>query len=220
MKSPRQPGDGPALRRRGFVALGAAGGAAAVLAACGKEVPEPSSDRDVSLLSDALVGETNATSALGDAVKLAKGGQIETIKALRDQASANSDRVQAQLSKLNAQPSGEFQHETADSLNVALNTAIEQTNGAVEAYRTGAGLLTTDDLKSEAIQLAIADGARLAMLRQLLNPPQNEAPYAFVTGGTQPPVQSVEHETTSSTTSSTTSTDTGSSSTTSSGEGG
>jgi hypothetical protein len=207
MNSPRQTDGGPALRRRGFLALGAAGGAAGLLAACGKEVPEPSSDRDASLLSDALVGETNATSALGDAVKLAKGAEVETIKALRDQASENSNRVQAQLSKLNAQPSGEFQRATASSLDGALNTAIEQTDAAVEAYRTGAGLFTTEQLKSEAIQLAIADGARLAMLNQLLG--KDEAPYAFVTGGTQPPYQSVEPETTTTSTT-----------TTSSGEGG
>jgi hypothetical protein len=212
MNPPRQPDGGPALRRRGFLVLGAAGGAAGLLAACGKEVPEPSSNRDVSLLSDALVGETNATSALGDAVKVAKGSELETIKALRDQASANSNRIQAQLSKLNAQPSGEFQQGTASSLDAALNTAIEQTDAAVEAYRTGAGLFTTEELKSEAVRLAIADGARLALLNQLLG--KDEAPYAFVTGATQPPAQSVEPETT------TTSTTTSTTSTTSTEEGG
>jgi hypothetical protein len=213
MNLPRQP-ESFALRRRGFLALGAAGGAAGLLAACGKEVAEPSSDRDVSLLSDALVGETNATSALGNAIKFAKGDEVETIKALRDQASANADRVQSQLSKLNAQPTGEFQQPQASSLDDALNAAIDQTDAAVEAYRTGAGLFTTEELSSEAIQLVIADGARLALINQLLG--KDEAPYAFVTGDTQAPSQSVEPETTtSSTTSSTTST-----STTSNGEGG
>jgi hypothetical protein len=212
MNLPRQSDGGLALRRRGFLALGAAGGAAGLLAACGKEVPEPSSDRDVSLLSDALVAETNATSALGDAVNLAKGADVETIKALRDQASANADRVQSQLSKLNAQPGGEFQQQQASSLDDALNAAIEQTDAAVEAYRTGAGLFTTEELSSEAIQLAIADGARLAMLNQLLG--KDEAPFAFVTGGTQQPTQSVEPEST------TTSTTTTSTTTTSNGEGG
>ena len=209
MNPRRQPDGGPVLRRRGFLVLGASGGAAGLLAACGKEIAEPSSERDVSLLSDALVGETNATSALSDALKLAKGSEAETVKALRDQASANADRVQAQLSKLDAQPSGDFQQETASSLDAALNAAIEQTDAAVEAYRSGAGLFTTEELKSDAIQLAIADGARLAMVNQLLG--KDEAPYAFVTGGTEPPSQSIEAEdtTTSTTSTATTSTEEG-----------
>jgi hypothetical protein len=211
MNSPRQPDGRPALRRRGFLALGAAGGAAGLLAACGKEVAEPSSSRDVDLLNDALVGETNATTALGDAVNLAKGTEVDTIKALRDQATANADRVQSQLSKLNAESTGDFNPPQTSTLDAAINAAIDQTGAAVEAYRSGAGLFTTEDLKSEAMQLAIADGARLAMLNQLLG--KDEAPFAFVTGGTQPPTQSVEPETTTTTTSSTTST-------TSSGEGG
>jgi hypothetical protein len=202
MKLPRQPDGSIALRRRGFLALGAAGGAAGLLAACGEEVPEPSDSRDVDLLNQALVGETNATSALGDAVNLAKGADVETIKALRDQATANADRVQSELSKLNAESTGEFNPPQTGSLDEALNAAIEQTDSAVEAYRTGAGLFTTSELKSEAMQLAIADGARLALLNQLLG--KDEAPYAFVTGGTAPPAQSVEPEETTTTTTSTT----------------
>jgi hypothetical protein len=208
MNSPRQPDGRPALRRRGFLALSAAGGAAGLLAACGKDVAEPSDDRDVSLLNDALVGETNATTALGDAVKLAKGTEVATIKALRDQATANADRVQSQLSKLNAESTGDFNPAQTSTLDDALNAAIEQTGAAVEAYRTGAGLFTTEELKSEAMQLAVADGARLAMLNQLLG--KDEAPFAFVTGGTEHPYENTEDETTTtSTTSPTTSTSTG-----------
>ena len=207
MNPPRQPDGRPALRRRGFLALGAASGAAGLLAACGKEVAEPSSDGDVSLLNEALVGETNATTALADATKLAKGTDAETIKALRDQATANADRVQSQLSKLNAESTGDFNPPQTSTLDAAINAAIEQTGAAVEAYRSGAGLFTTEDLKSEAMQLAIADGARLAMLNQLLG--KDEAPFAFVTGGTEPPYESTEDETTTSTTSTTSSATTG-----------
>lgn len=211
MNSARQPAGGSAIRRRGFLVLGA-GGAAGLLAACGKEVAEPSSSRDVDLLNDALAGETNATSALEDAIKLAHGADLETIKALRDQASANADRVQGQLSKLNAASTGASNPPQASTLEDALNAAIDQTGSAVEAYRTGAGLFTTEELKSVAMQLVVADGARLAMLNELLG--QDEAPYAFVTGGTEPPYQSVEPDTATSTTSTTSST------TTSTGEGG
>jgi hypothetical protein len=208
MNLPRQPDGRLALPRRGFLALGAAGGAAGLLAACGKEVAEPSSSRDVDLLNDALVGETNATSALGDAIKLAKGAEVATIKTLRDQASENADRVQEQLSKLNAESTGDFNPPQTSTLDDALNAAIEQTDAAVAAYRTGAGLFTTAELAAVAMELVIADGARLALLNQLLG--KDEAPFAFVTGDTQPPAQSIEPEdtTTTSTTSSSTSTTT------------
>jgi hypothetical protein len=197
MVSPR--GHGPALRRRGFLALGAGGGAAALLAACGKEVTEPSSSTDVDLLNEALVAETNATSALGDAVKLAKGPDLEVVKKLRDQATEYANRVQGQLSKLKATPTGEFSPEQSDDLDAALNTAVEQTNAAIEAYRSGAGLLTTEELRAEAIELATGDGARLALLYGLLGRP--EAPTPFVTGGPNPNVESATTTSTTDTTS-------------------
>jgi hypothetical protein len=195
MVSPR--GHGPALRRRGFLSLGAAGGAAGLLAACGKEVTEPSSSNDVDLLNQALVAETNATSALGDAVKLAKGPDLEVVKKLRDQATEYANRVQDQLSKLNATPTGEFSPERSDDLEAALNAAVEQTDAAVEAHRSGAGVLTTEELRAEAIELAAGDGARLALLHGLLGRP--EAPTPFVTGGPNPNVESATTSTTSTT---------------------
>jgi hypothetical protein len=205
MVSPR--GHAPALRRRGFLVLGAAGGAAGLLAACGKEVTEPSSANDVDLLNQALVAETNATSALDDAVKLAEGGDLEVVKDLRDQATEFANRVQDQLSKLNATPTGEFSPEKSSDLDAALSTALEQTNAAIESYRSGAGLLTTEELRGEAIELAVGDGARLALLNRLLGRP--EAPTPFVTGGPHPNVESDTTSTSSSTTSTSTSTETG-----------
>jgi rubrerythrin len=206
MVSPR--GHGPALRRRRFLALGAAGGAAGLLAACGKQVTEPSSSNDVALLSDALVAETNATSALGDALKLANGADAEPVKELRDQATEYANRLQDQLSKLNATPTGEFSPERADDLDAALNAAVEQTNDAIEAYRSGAGLLTTEELRAEAIELATGDGARLALLRSLLGE-RDLAPTPFVTGGSRPNIEPDTTSTTSTTSSTSTSTGSG-----------
>ncbi|MFL5870332.1 MAG: hypothetical protein ACJ75R_04570 [Solirubrobacterales bacterium] len=216
MVSPR--GHGPALRRRGFLALGAAGGAAGLLAACGQDVTEPSSSNDVELLSDALVAETNATSALGDGVKLAKGDDLEVVKELRDQATTNANRLQDTLSKLNANPTGEFSPERSTNLDDALNAAIDQTNAAIEAYRSGAGLLTTEDMRAEAIELAVGDGARLALLNGLLGQP--EAPTPFVTGGAHPNIESDTTSTASTTSSTSTSTSSSSTGTTSTGGGG
>jgi hypothetical protein len=199
--------------RRGFLVLGAGGGAAAVLAACGQDVPEPSSGRDAELLSNALVAEENSNSALGEAARIAKGADQATLRELAKQASANAARVQDALADLDTTPEGEFSVPSGGDLDAVLNAAIEQTNAAVEAYRVGAGQLTTEDLRTAAFELAVADGARLALLRGMVG--ENEAPTAFVTG-TPHPYESID---TSATAASTTSTSTSSTSTTSTGGG-
>jgi hypothetical protein len=180
--------------RRGFLALGAGGGAAAVLAACGEDVPEPSADRDAELLSDALVGEENTNAALGEAVRLAEGADQATLRELSKQASANATRIQDALADLDTTPKGEFSVPSGGNLDAVLQAAVEQTNAAVEAYRLGAGQLTTEDLRATAIALAVADGARLSLLRGILG--EDEAPNAFVTGTPNPYDPSVTTTTT------------------------
>jgi hypothetical protein len=183
--------------RRGFLALGAGGGAAAVLAACGEDVPEPSADRDAELLSAALVAEENANAALGEAVPLAEGADQATLRELSEQASANAERIQDALADLETTPEGEFSVPSGGNLDAVLQAAVEQTDAAVEAYRLGAGQLTTEDLRATAIALAVADGARLALLRGILG--EDEAPNAFVTGTPDPYDPSVTTTTTTNT---------------------
>jgi hypothetical protein len=173
------------IGRRAFLALGPAAVAAGGLAACGSEVEEPSGERDVELLSDALVGEENAASALGLAERDASAGEAGELKALREQASANAAKLQRELERLDATAEGEFEIARDGAL---LETAVEETNRAVEAYRLGAGQLSTEPLRRLAIEFATADGARLALLRELLD--QEPAPTAFVTGGPGRPFQS------------------------------
>ena len=196
MTTPR--GHALAVHRRAFLVLGAAGGAAGLLAACGEALPEPSSDRDADLLSKALVGEENATSALDAAAKLAKGDELATVRELARQSSANAARVERSLADLETTPQGEFTPPAGGDLDAALEAAIEQTNAAIESYRIGAGLLTTEQLRGEAIELAIADGARLAMLNRMLG--RNAAPVAFVTGGAEKPYEPSEASTTTTST--------------------
>jgi hypothetical protein len=170
--------------RRGFLVLGAGGGAAALLAACGEDVPQSSPERDAELLSAALVAEENANAALGEALRLADGADRQTLRELGDQASANAARVQDALADRETTPEGEFTVPGGGDLDSALQAAVDQTNTAVDAYRLGAGQLTTENLRREAFELAVADGARLALLYGMLG--QDEAPHAFVSGTPNP----------------------------------
>jgi hypothetical protein len=170
--------------RRGFLVLGAGGGAAALLAACGEDVPQSSPEHDTELLSDALVAEENANAALGAAVRLAEGGDQETLRELGEQASANASRIQDALADRETTPEGEFTVPGGGDLNAIIQAAVDQTNAAVEAYRLGAGQLTTEALRREAFELAVADGARLALLYGMLG--DSEAPHAFVSGTPNP----------------------------------
>jgi hypothetical protein len=188
--SPRR--SGLAIGRRAFLVLGPAGIAGTALAACGDEIEEPSTERDVELLSDALVGEENTTSALGIAERESSGSEATELRALREQASANATRLQDELAKLDATPEGEFEIERGADAKAALDRAIEETNRALGAYRLGAGQLSTEGLRATAIELMTGDGARLALLRAHVG--KDEAPFAFVTGGPEPPHQSTDTE--------------------------
>jgi hypothetical protein len=174
--------------RRGFLVLGAGGGAAALLAACGEDVPESSPERDTELLSAALVAEENSNAAMAHASRIAEGGDQQTLRELADQASANAIRLQEAFADLDTTPEGEFSVPGGGNLDAMLEAAVDQTNAAIEAYRLGAGQLTTEDLRREAFELAVADGARLSLLYGMLG--RDEAPAAFVSG-TPNPYQSV-----------------------------
>ena len=189
MDRPRKRG--PGLRRRTFLALGPAGVAAGALAGCGTEVYEPSEERDVQLLSEALVGEENAGGALSVA-SFAAGAEASLLKELRDQASANAATLQKELDALGATAEGEFSVEGSKGREEVLKSAIEATDTAVAAYRLGAGELSTPALRRIAIELITADGARLALLNGMLG--EDETPSAFVTGGKARPIESAEEE--------------------------
>jgi hypothetical protein len=178
----------PTIRRRGFLALGGAGAAAGLLAACGTEAEEPSAERDVDRLSAALVGEENSVAALGLAADAASGAERGEIETLREQASRNASRLQDALSELDATAEGDFGGvDDGAGVDAALDAAVAETNRAVAALRLGAGQLSSEDLRATATELAADDGARLAELSLMLG--ENPAPYAFVTGESESPAE-------------------------------
>jgi hypothetical protein len=208
MNPPRN--GGPAIRRRGFLVLGGAGVAAVAVSACGTEAEEPNDERDIEILAEALVGEENAAGALKVAREQASGSELETVRALAGAADANATRLQDLLSDLKATPEGEFKRFTTSDLEESLHAATEETNRAVAAYARGAGQLT-EELRGDALELIVADGARLAVIAELLG--TEPAPFAFVTGLDEKPHQTIDadddddgEKTTTTTTDETTST--------------
>ncbi|HEX2128808.1 MAG TPA: hypothetical protein VHF58_06285 [Solirubrobacterales bacterium] len=177
------------VRRRGFFALGGAGVAAAALSACGTEAEEPNDERDIEIFAAALVGEENAANALKAAEREATGADADTVRALAQQAEDHATRLQELLADLDATPEGAFEILRDVSLDEALQAATDQTNHAVAAYARGAGQLT-EEFRADAIELAAADGARLAVLAGMLG--ADPAPFAFVTGREAEPHETVE----------------------------
>lgn len=179
----------PPLRRRGFLALGAGGiGTAVALAGCGEEIEEPSSERDLELLSQALASEENTATALGSAAPAAD--HPELVESLGRQASQAAARLQATISQIGDAPAeGEFEA-PAGRNDAALRAAAGHTNEAVAAHARGAGQLSEETLRREAIELAALAGARAAILAELLG--EEPARYAFVTGGERAPYQSAD----------------------------
>ena len=179
------------IPRRGFFALGGAGAAGFALSACGTELEEPNDERDIEILAAALVGEENAASALKAAQGQASGSDAAAVRALADGAEANATRLQDLLADLDATPEGEFEIFRGGDLDGALQAAAEQTNHAVAAYARGAGQLT-EEFRADALELIAADGARLAVIAELLG--TEPAPFAFVTGLDEEPHQTVDDE--------------------------
>ena len=208
------------IHRRGFLALGGGAVATGVLAGCGTEPEEPSEGRDAEILSEAVVGEENAAAALRQAASGAEGDDRETIDAMATAASDQAAALQQAAEGLGEAPAGDFDAESAGGDPLA--TAVAATNQAVRAYRRGAGQFSTEDLRRSALEWMVSDGARLALLNGLLD--QDLAPYAFVTGLEEPPLEFPEDadddEEEEATTTSTTSTESTSTTSTSTDPGG
>ena len=171
------------IRRRGLFGLGGGAIAAGALAGCGTEVEEPSAGRDAKLLGEAVVGEENAASALQRAETEVEASERATVRAMREAASQQAAELQDAVEELGEAPSGEF---GADTDADPLAAAVDSTNQAVAAYRLGAGQFSTEELRRQALEWMFADGARLALLHELLG--DDPAPHPFVTGAEEKPL--------------------------------
>ncbi len=187
------------VSRRGFLALGGTG--AAVLAGCGGEVDPRAEGDDPELLDAALEAEAGLEAAYGNLSggAVAAGAGAEVVKRSRD---ASAERQQ-ELGRLGA---GE---PTGDGSTAAAGTGLESVepaaNAAIAAYREAARLLSTTEGRSTTMGFLAQVAAELAAIRGLFG--ADQAPEAFVTGGTEKPFEAAAEETTTTSTTSTSTTD-------------
>lgn len=191
------------VSRRGLFALGGTG-AAAGLAGCSGQADPRADANDPQLLDAALEAEA-ALGATYDSLSAPQfaGGDGARVAARCGDAST---RRQQELAKLGAsQPTGGGTTAGGSTLEAITANA----NAAIAAYRQGARLLATTDLRSTNAGFLAQVAAELATIRGLFG--ADQAPAAFVTGATAKPFQGEATTSTTSTTStSTTSTSTGS----------
>ena len=183
----------PRLSRRGFLALGGTGTAAVALGACGSSEDPRDEGNDGQLLINAAAAEsTYGASAKGFADQQGVSAEIEK---------ASATRVEELTPAVKA--AGAAAHEPRIDRDPA--DVEEAALIAIVAYREGARLLSTPELRTKATQFLGQIAGELAALRDLAR--EEPAPYAFVTGLDEEPLQSfddiptAERETTTSTTS-------------------
>ena len=180
---------GPAIGRRGFLALGGAGLAGAAVAGCGTEKEGASPERDVELLGDALAAERALARTYRFAEQTAAEQDAAVLSQFRRAAEAHSSELSGLIEDQGgAAEAGEM--ESGGGTESALEGAVADLGTAIGAYREAAALLSTRNLKRTAYELLADDAAQLAALHRLVG--EREAPEAFVTGGEEPPLVSPE----------------------------
>jgi hypothetical protein len=175
------------ITRRRLLASSTAGlagtGAIAVLSACGSEEEEPSAERDVELLNEALEAQAIVAELYRTAGGLA-GPDAEAIATFRKEAETQLDRLSDSIEGAGGTPSEAVgDAPEAESPLEALSLALDD---AIAAYRDAVGELSTSELRATVLELDAADAAQLAAVRGLMG--EEQAPVAFVTGLDEPPL--------------------------------
>jgi rubrerythrin len=174
------------ITRRRLFAVSGAGGAAAVLAACGTAEEEASPERDVELLQAALDAEGGVERLYRTATEQSLDADARaTVQAFGVTAREHVDRLRKEIEGAGGTPvessadvpAGE---NVLDALTVALTDAIA-------AYHDAVGELSSAPLRRTVYELLAADAAQLAAIRGLLG--SEQAPEAFVTGRDEPPLE-------------------------------
>jgi len=167
----------PNLTRRGLIVLGGTGAAGAVLAACGAEEERRESSEDAGLILATYDAETALTAAYAAAASELSGGERAAVDSFERASSARAEELQTR-----ADGAGD-QGEPGSEPGLAGATAAAE--AAVAAYRDAAGLLSDEEDRATAIAFIAQVAAELAGVRELDG--SDPVPFAFVTGGPEPP---------------------------------
>ena len=181
----------PRLTRRRLLAAGGAGAAASVLAACGASEEESGRDAggDTELLAAAALAEKGVQAIAMAASQKLDGDEGAVAAAI---ATSSADRAAA-VSDLLTEAGGEEPGVGVFGAG-SLAGVAEAIGGAVLAYRDGAALLSTTELRAPMFEHISQAAAELAVVRGLLG--EEPSPFAFVTGGTEEPYEDTDFDAT------------------------
>ena len=185
----------PQSRRRFFersgVLVGAAGGSAMFLAACGDDAttpnavtgPDESDQADVEILNGALDLELLAVAAYKAGAARLQGRMLEVVKRFLEQEQAHADGLAAAIEDAGGQPNrakSSYDFPAMRTQTDVLRFAIDLENTAIAAYIDALPKLTQGDLRATAASIITNEAEHVAVLLEALG--QNPMPSAFVTG--------------------------------------
>jgi len=185
----------PQSRRRFFersgVLVGAAGGSAMFLAACGDDAttpnavtgPDESDQADVEILNGALDLELLAVAAYKAGAARLQGRMLEVVKRFLEQEQAHADGLAAAIEDAGGQPNrakSSYDFPAMRTQTDVLRFAVDLENTAIAAYIDALPKLTQGDLRATAASIITNEAEHVAVLLEALG--QNPMPSAFVTG--------------------------------------
>ena len=184
----------PQSRRRFFqrsgVIVGAAGGPAMLLAACGGNAtpnvvtgPDESDQADVEILNGALDLELQAVAAYKTGAGRLSGSMLDFAKTLLEQEQEHADALAAAIKDAGGRPNrakSSYDFPTLRDQTAVLRFAVTLENTAIAAYIDALPKLTQGDLRATAASIITNEAEHVAVLLDALG--ENPMPTAFVTG--------------------------------------
>lgn len=186
----------PLSRRRFFHMAGAsagAGGAAALLGACGNGTttpavvtgPDESDQADVEILNGVLDLELQAVEAYKAAAGRMRGSVLEIGKLFLAHEQEHADALSAAIKDAGGRanrPKSSYEFPRMRTQQDALRLAVELEDTAIAAYIDALPKFSQGELRAMASAIITAEAEHAAVLLDALG--MNPAPDAFVTGRT------------------------------------
>jgi hypothetical protein len=178
-----------ALSRRGLFVAGGTGLAGVAIAGCGEEDEPREEGRDPELLAAALAAEEGLLTATDSTPGPLGPGGPDLLNAIREASSKRQDEL-GSLASETATGTAESAEAESDPSGDEGDRLIAAFESAIAAYREGAGLLSTTELRGTALEFLIQCAAEQAAVRSVLG--EDPAPRAFVTGLDPEPFQAID----------------------------
>jgi rubrerythrin len=185
----------PQSRRRFFersgVLVGAVGGPAMFLAACGDDStspkavtgPDESDQADVEILNGALDLELMAVAAYKAGAGHLRGRMLEIVKRFLEQEQAHADALGTAITDAGGQPNrakSAYDFPAMHSQTDVLRFAVDLENTAIAAYIDALPKLTQGDLRATAASIITNEAEHVSVLLDALG--KDSMPSAFVVG--------------------------------------